>query len=671
MYWLRVNNLADLALFFLLSCGWAVGGILLVRYAFHLHRAERIVTGVAAGFVLFIGLSNLFANVIPLSAAFWTAAGLILLAGVLLAWKSGWSAAVNRKDLWAIPLLIALVAITYLFTQILRGQSIFDEYLHLPLISIMAAGDVPPHFYLNPDLYFAYHYAIQVFAAGMVHLANFFPWSAWDVSRSLAIGFTLVLGWIWVRKVTSSRLAAWLGTILFTFAGGARWLLLLLPQPWLNWISQNVSLVGTGLSTAPTLAQALHSSWVIEGGGPVPFPFAFHDGIFVPVFFNLGSTGALPFMTIFILLLLLPHGKFSPLGIAIWSILFATLALSAEHLFAVIWAGILLAICIALLTQKRLHTSLSTPAPAQWGIILLVSALLALAQGGFITETARNLINALSGTAAQSYNARGFSLRIPPGLLSAHLGSLSILNPAQLVALLAELGPAVLIIPVAFVGFNRHLKYGHLFIIGLAISIVISLIIPLFFQYQVDRSITRMPATALWTALVLAFPILWKAVSHISLPARSGLAVGFVMCVVGGIVIFRVQLYSIATPQYAYYIDGLDASFAVDYWNKLPAQAQVLDRVAERSVTIFGRISRASSGIYDPLPEWQALIDDPVPQKIAAAGYDYVYMDREWWESLTPTRQAYFDQPCVDIMDEREQDNKLNFRLLMDVSACK
>ena len=169
--------------------------------------------------------------------------------------------------------------------------------------------------------------AIQVFAASLVRLVNFFPWSAWDVSRALAIGFTLVLGWIWVRKVTGSRLAAWLGTFLFTFAGGARWLLLLLPTPWLNWVSQSVNLINTGLDTAPTLTQALHSSWVIEGGGPVAFPFAFHNGIFVPVFFNLGSTGALPFMTVFLLLLLLPRGRFSIAGLIIWSLLFATLAL--------------------------------------------------------------------------------------------------------------------------------------------------------------------------------------------------------------------------------------------------------------------------------------------------------------------------------------------------------
>ncbi|HEX9090845.1 MAG TPA: hypothetical protein VF831_05115, partial [Anaerolineales bacterium] len=602
--------------------------------------------------------------------AFWVASLLILLGGLLASWKAKHRIQINLHDLREWPLLLGLVGIALLFTLILRGQSIFDEYLHLPLISIMAAGDIPPHFYLNPAFNFAYHYGIQVFSASLVRLAGFFPWSAWDLSRALAIGFTLALGWLWVRKVTRSRLAAWLGTFLFTFGGGTRWLLTLLPASWLGWVSRSVNLVGTGLSTAPNLAQALTRPWVIEGGGPVPFPFAYHNGIFVPVFFTLGSTGAMPFMTVLLLLLLLPTASFTPLGLLSWSLIFTTLALSAEHLFAVIWVGIALAMLLFIIRQHESNVS-SRDGLRQWGIILGVSLLLALLQGGFITETARNLFTSMAGGVSQSINARGFSLRWPPGLLSAHLGSLSITNPGQLVALLAELGPALLLVPVIFWRFRKHLLQRHWFTAGLAISVVLSLVIPLFFQYEVDRSITRMPATALWTSLVLAFPILWMLFSHAKWPARTGVALGYLVIVLAGVVIFRIQLYSISTPQYAYYIDGLDAGYTADYWDKLPPGSQVLDRIAERSVTVFGRITRASSGIYDPLPDWQALVADPEPGKVAAAGYDYIYMDRIWWEGLSAAQQTSFKQPCIDIIDSREQDNKTNYRLLLDVSPCK
>ena len=671
MYWSRTNSLIDIALYLLLCSGWAIGGYLLVRTAFHLRRSERVLSGLGVGFLLFTGLSNLFAHILQITLAFWCASLLIFVVGVVCAWRSNIQPWTEKRDLHSIPLLVGLVAITLLFTFILQGESIFDEYQHLPLISIMAAGDIPPHFYLNPDFFFAYHYGLQVFAASLVRLAGFFPWSAWDVSRALTIAFTLILGWVWVRRVTRSRSAAWLGSILFTFGGGTRWLLLLLPANLSAWVSHSITLVGTGHNTAATLLEALQKTWVIEGGGNASFPFAFHNGIFVPVFFTLGSTGAMPFMTILLLLVLLPRRRFSPVGLIIWSLLFASLALSAEHFFVVIWAGVAFTMIVSIIYRKKLFTLFPKDILFQWGVILSISGLISLIQGGFITETARNLIASFSGTVSQSYNARGFSIRWPPGLLSAQLGSLSIFIPGQLVALLAELGPALLLVPVIFIRFKKELIHKDWFLPSLSISVILSLIFPLIFQYEVDRSITRMPATALWTSLVLGFPILWMVFLHLKTIARLGLVIGYIMVVLGGMVIFQSQLSFISTVELSYYIDDLDGSYAVDYWDKLPEGTQVLDRVPERSVAIFGRITRANSGIYDPLPEWEALIANPDPTQIAAAGYEYVYMDKVWWENLTHSQRENFEQSCIDIVDERRQNDGTDYRLLVNVSACR
>ncbi len=671
MYWFRIENWLDIALYLLLACGWALGGWLLVTHYFRLRHVERIVCGLAVGFLLFISLSNLFAHFLPLPTAFWLASIIVLVAGLWSAWRSKIRTWLSMKDFRAMFLIVGLLGISILFTLILRGEALFDEYLHLPLISIMAAGDIPPHFYLNPAFNFAYHYGIQVFSASLVRLAGFFPWSAWDISRAVAIAFTLVLGWLWVRRLTRSRLAAWLGCILFTFGGGARWLLLLLPSAWQNWISKSVDLVGTGLDTAPTLVEALHRTWVTEGAGTIAFPFAFHNGIFVPVFFTLGSTGALPFMTVLLLLLLAPRGRFSIGGLIIWAILFSNLALSAEHLFAVTWAGVACVAVLMVFMSKRFRINKDKRILFQWGIILILSALISLIQGGFVTETARNLVNSIAGIAARSYNARGFSIRWPPGLLSAHLGKLSIVNPGQFVALLAELGPALIIIPLVFIKFRKKLLRHDLFTTGLTASVAFSLVFPFFFQYEVDRSLTRMPATGLWTVLVLGFPILWFVLKRKSFFKQIGAVLVYVSIVLAGIVIFRVQLNSLGTAQYTYYIDGLDARYAVDYWNKFPQGTQILDRVAERSVTLFGRITRASSGIYEPLPDWKALISDPEPHRVAAAGYDYIYMDNFWWRDLTAAQQDYFHQPCIDIKDQREQDNGVTFRFFVDVRGCR
>jgi hypothetical protein len=665
MYWSRTDSPLDLLLTLLLSASWGLGGWLLVRHAFHLRANERLPVGLASGFVLFIGLSGLLANVLPVPLVFWAASLLVLFAGGIAAWRAQKKPWLSLKDLRAWPILLGLVGATILYTLILRGQAIFDEYLHLPLISIMAAGDIPPHFYLNPEFYFAYHYGIQLYAASLVRLGGFFPWSAWDISRAMAFAFTLILGWVLLRRWTGSRLAATLGAILLGFGGGTRWLLLLLPAPWLNWVSQHVHLEGSGWDTAPTLLEALRRSWAFEGGGPLPLPFAFHNGIFVPANFVLGSTGALPFVIILLLLLLLPARRFKPAGLIAWSLCFTALALAAEHWFAMLWLGIAITLVIATLWRQ-----ITSSALRQWAIILLLSACLALSQGGFITETARGFLARLLDLPAQSVNAFGFSLRWPPGLASAHLGTLSLFDPGQLAALIAELGPALLLLVVLVRQLPRQLKRQRWLWSGLAISTVLSLVFPIFFRYGIDRSITRFPATALWTALLLAFPLLWRSIPGLRWRPRLGLGIGYICLVTGGIVILVTQLYSLPVEQYSYFIQELDATASDKYWNALPAQAQIIDRVPERGVTLFGRITRSSAAIYEPLPEWEAAITDPDPLRLVEAGYGWVYFDKLWWSSLTQEQQLRFVQPCVDVLDEWSSSDEMDYRVLMDLRGC-
>jgi len=665
MYWSRTDSPLDLLLTLLLTASWGLGGWLLVRHAFHLRTHERLPGGLAAGFVLFISLSGLLAIVLPVPWIFWAAALLVLVAGLLTAWRSNVRPWLELGELRAWPILLVLLGVTILYTLILRGQAIFDEYLHLPLISNMAAGDIPPHFYLNPDFYFAYHYGIQLYAASLVRLGGFFPWSAWDISRALAFAFTLTLGWLLLRRWTGSRMAATLGALLLGFGGGARWLLLLLPAPLLSWVSQHVHLEGTGWDTAPTLLEALRRNWVFEGGGPLPLPFAFHNGIFVPANFVLGSTGALPFAIILLLLLLLPVRRFKPVGLVAWSLCFAALALAAEHWFAFLWLGIAISLGLAVLRRRKWSSNLN-----QWALILAISAVLSLIQGGFITETARSLLTRLLGLPAQSYHSFGFSLRWPPGLPSAHLGTLSLFNPGQLVALIAELGPALLLVVVLVRYLPHQLQRQRWLWSGLAISALLSLVFPIFFRYGVDRSITRFPATALWTALLLAFPLLWRSIPRWGWLLRLGLALGALSLVTGGVVILVTQLYSLPAEQYSYFIQNLDATASGEYWNSFPAQAQILDRVPERSVTLFGRITRASAGIYEPLPEWEAAIADPDPQRLVEAGYGCAYFDKLWWSSLTQEQQRRFGQPCVDVMDEWRSPDGQDYRVLMDLRGC-
>jgi hypothetical protein len=248
-------------------------------------------------------------------------------------------------------------------------------------------------------------------------------------------------------------------------------------------------------------------------------------------------------------------------------------------------------------------------------------------------------------------------------------GQLSLFDGRQLLVLLAELGPALLLLPLVIAWQWPRRRRADWFTLGLGWSALLSLLFGLLVEYGVDRSTTRMPATALWAWLVLAFPILWQARKNMRLPARFGLAAGYLAAVLGGIVIFAFQLPAMLVPQYTYFITDLDAGIAHDYWGSLPPDAQVFDPMASRSPTIFGRIPRAHASIYVPLPEWEALATDPDPAIIAQAGFDYIYLDKQWWNTLNETQQARLLQPCVDIMEDRTILG-IDFRLLVDIHAC-
>jgi len=675
MYWSRTGSILEIAAWLALSGLWGLGGWLLVRHLFRLKSRERLMVGLASGMILFIVLSNYLAQVMTLSFAFWGAGLIILAAGGAAAARE----VLGKRRLWAYlhellswRQIAALLSLVFVFEMIGRGLALFDEYLHLPLISIMAAGDFPPPFYLDPSKPMSYHYGLQVLAASMVRLGGFFPWSAWDLSKAIAIAMTLVLGWLWIRRVTNSERAAALGTFLVTFGGGARWLLLLVPASWLLWMSNGVTLTNTGTDTAPNLFLALSRPWPVEGGGSSPFPFAFHNGIFVPVMFILGSTGAMSFMTAILLLMLTSRRNFSLPASIVIGLLFASLALSAEHLFVFFWIGVFLVGATYLLRLRLLGKKLPQDLLVGWGIVLLVSGLLSVVQGGYLTEAARSILLRLQGVAVQQgpYDYFYFTLRWPPGLTSAHLGELSFLNPRQVVVLLAELGPALLMVPFASLFTWWGFKRRDWMLAGLGAAGLLSFVVAVFFQYGFERSATRLPATALWIWVLLGFPILWKIFQKNGSGTRLWLRAGYAITVLGGIVIFAIQLSAIPAPQLSYYINITDAQLSRQLWNRLPANSLVFDRQPSRSVTLFGQPTVAYEDVYKPLPQWSKLVDDPNPKAIAQAGYAFVYVDRDWWEQMTSEQHTAFQQPCVKTFAQQVPVDG-DFRRLLDVRSCK
>ena len=662
------GSLTDVGRLGILCLAWAAGGWLLATHLFHLRPWERMVCGLATGWLVYVAAANLLAQRLPVTLAFWLAAALVLMAGVVASWRSPARPWLDWKDRSGWLQLAAILAITVLFYFILNGLSIFDDYLHLPLVSILAAGDIPPHFYVDPSVYFGYHYALQLFSAVIVRIGGFYPWSAWDLGRAFAIAITLDLGWLFVRRLVRSSPAAMLGSFLITIGGGTRWLLLFLPLSWLERVSRAITLVNTGLDSSATLVKALTGPWIIEGGGPIPFPFAFHNGIFVPAFFVLGSSGCFPCVVILSMLLLANRTAVSPAATVVLGLVFATLALSFETLFIPMWGGIALVLFIYLVQNRFRLAGTARARFWQWVAVLGLGGGLAVFQGGYITEVVRSLLRLPGSNAAGSLY--GFSVRWPPSLPSAHLGLLSLLNPGQLVALLAELGPALLLLPLVTWYTWRCIRRSDWLKAGLGFAGLVSFIFPIFFLYGEDRWSTRLPASALWIWLVLGFPILVQVYRRGSQALRMVLGTGYAVTVFGGIVLLAVMLVALPKPKESYFLSYEDALMARRYWNKVDPKAQVLDSFAERAVTVFGRASHARPDVYEIFPDYQALVTNPDPVKAALTGYSYIYMDNIWWAKLSPNQQRAFDNPCVHILDIGDKIYE-RIRWAFDIRQCK
>ena len=444
------------------------------------------------------------------------------------------------------------------------------------------------------------------------------------------------------------------------------------------WVSSGVQLSNSGADTAATLSHALNLPWVVEGAGAFPFPFAFHTGVFTPQFFILGSTGALPAVTA-LLLLLLARPDPDRRSIGAWlvlSLVLANLALSAEHLFAFLWVSLALILAVYLLHARRRRRPVDRGQVLGWLAVLGAGAVLSAFQGGFITDTVRGLLGGAGSQGASASNFYGFTLRWPPAIVSAHLGLLSPFNLRQLVALLAEMGPVLLAAPLATRFAWRAAKRGHWLAGGLGLAALLMVVFTMFVQYGVDRSSTRFASTSLWLWLALAFPLVWRIFQRAGSYLRGSLGLMYGITLYAGLVIFSVQITAFSQPMAAYYIEGLnnnglDVLMSRMYWNRLEPAAQVLDWEPERAVALFGRASKARSDIYKPLPEWRALIADPIPQKAAQGGFSYIYMDEQWWDRLSPAQRETYQQACVRLVNEVKNTTENKFRRLYDIQACR
>ena len=648
---------------------WAAAGWLMTVRWFDLEAHERGLIGFGLGMLISNWIGNFTARILPMSVAFWAAALLTLVLGLFAAWPLNRDVFPElRKIRWSTWLVFIVSAVV--FTWIGRGLGMLDDFQNLPTVSIMATGDIPPHLPGAPDLRYGYHYFLILLGVQFMRVAAAAPWTALDLARGLTLALSIILvgflGW----RLTRSKAVAWLSAAFYALASGTRWLLLLLPGALLNRVSSALTLIGSGSDTAPDLFEGLSRYWQVAGSGPIPFPFTFVNGVNPPAIMAHHGYGVSANLILLLLLLLAGQQKTWKAAIP-FTVLLASLALANEVDFVLLYLGILLVAVLWLIQHKTVRPPYSA---RFWIPVVLLAGSLALVQGGLPTEVLLGRL-APSTAEAESYFEVGFAI-VPPTVISSHLGKLSILNPFQLLAALFEVGPVVLALPLVLIWGYSAFRQERWFQAALAASAIPSLL-SIFLEYSGNAGITattRLLYNLFFVCKILAVPLSWLWLQNQPQWKHHAVqALGFAT-VFAGLALFAIQLVAIPRPAYTDFITDMDARFYERYWNTLsPASAWILDPESSRAPSIFGR--QANSLIHWGVnrPDYEVLVANPDPYQLNAAGYSYIYADKEYWKQYG----AQLNQPCVKVLDTvegvREARGSVvpDFRQLADISGCK
>ncbi len=660
------NELNFFSLILLLAL-WALGGCLIVARIFDLEPHERVLIGLGVGLTLATLLANVLARFLPTTAAFWLAAVLTSGMGAVLAWplkRELFSREVLQPAQW---ILFGLAV--FFFTLIGRGLGIFDDYQNLPQISSMALGDIPPHFTFDPSLLWSYHYFLLLVAAQFTRLTDAAPWVALDLARGLTLALALALAGILAYRLTHSRVAVAMSVSFLFFAGGARWILLLLPTRLLQAASSSIRLIGSGADTAPNLITALYKYWEIQGLGPLPFPFLYGSGLDASLVMAHAGYGASMLMLALLMVLLAEKGR-GWMAQAVFALLLAALALANEVTFVFLYAGLIFAALFWGIKNRSLRLPQSLWG---WTPALLGAGLISLLQGGIFTGMAAGWIGRLTGSATASLYQVSFAPQLP-AVLSAHLGALSLLNPVEWFVILTETGLAVFALPWLFkygldlIGDEKWLEAAWVF------SIIPSLL-TVFVEYTGNAgptALSRMTAHFLLVLKIYAVPLLWLWVHGRSENLKTAfLGWGFATCL-SGLALFSLQIAAMPNPVYAEFLSNLDAQMYKKHWGTLQPGTLVFDTDPLRGTTVVGLHTLSSTNYGPPTdPTWLALAGDPDPVRFHLAGYRYVYFDLRYWLKYG----ASFKQSCVLTLDELQEtgaDGKLtDLRRLVDVNDCR
>lgn len=667
MYWLREGSYLGIFLWGASAILWSVGGIWLVTATFELHKNEALILGFGTGLVLYLWLANILGHFLTTGWAFSLPAVVIFLLGFLV-----------RKRKPHIPLRTLLVQVLVFcllagfFTLIGRGLAIFDERKNLSIISLMANGDIPPHNPLNPLATYQYHYGSQLLSASLVKIGGFFPWSAFDISKGIYWALTILLIYLLIRRFTEKKWGAALLTAVYPLLTGTRYLLMLFPQSFLAGLDNKISLLGSSQDIELPFSKAIFADWVIGGGPPTGYPYGFINGVLKPLVMAHSGTETLA-LAIVLLIWLLASVRSGSAGKWLLAVLFAFLALTWESTYGLLAIAVACMLIAYWITRKKEKNAVLKPLVFA-GIISIPVVLL---QGGTLHELVKSSIsgffNTTSAVNAEITAGEMFTFNRLPVIFSGHLGALSIFDPALLLVGLCELGPSIFFIPCIWKWIRKTDDPQKKTLLSVLLcSALVGLLIPAFLTYQsAARDITRFSAYGLAVLDILFILFLienWKTQKNI----LRGLEIACLcLMAVGGVVTGAVQLSALSQPVLSEGVDGWDARLSAQEWGSLPDDGWIFDasHFPWRAAVLTGNPTLISSDSFSQ-SEQDSLRRHPTIAGFRNYGYGYIYIDEEWWKTLSLTDQQELEQACVkEIAGIGDAENGITRRIL-SIADC-
>jgi len=650
----------------------ALSGYLLVRSLFNLNPREELPVGLAIGIIGQTWLANFTGRMIPLPGGSWLAALALFFVSFALAVYD------SRNDVrslfrikidfrfWLLFLIFVLV-----FWAMGLGMGILDEYPILPLISQMAAGDIPPHFALDPNVIYNYHYFSFLLSAQLMRLGDLFPWTALDLQQALLLTLSMFLLGMWVYRVTRSRWTGLGSALFYLFSAGTRWLLLLFPQGVLRLIDGSIQRMGSGLSSGEDLISALTSGWAARGTGPYLIPFAFANG------FNSATGIGLGYITnyslVFLVLLILTFNRWRDWKpILLYALLLAALELSNEVTYVIVLAGFAITVIVYWLRNRKFHLPREL---VYLSIACAISLIFTLFQGGVISGVFQSWLNRAAQvvTVEGSFHDLSLTLMFPPAFVDAHLGVLSLFNPIQLVIFLVEVGPMLLLVWPLLIWGSKALRACRWMESVLAGIILVSLLLA-FVQISLKASsigsLTRAQNHFLLVVRMLAVPFLFLWLPKKGEKTKMIAAALLAITLFGGLIIIGLQLLAIQQPILTTYLENVDARIMKEFWNKLDPDYMVFDPEPIRAAVLFGKPTDAAIDWFTKKPEWELYFNNPTPQNLLEGGFGYLYMDRYYYQSLPEITTNSLQDDCVQTLAHIKDDMGME-RYLLDVRGCQ